>query len=251
MGLATLRMSLGIPYRTAEVMAWPNLMVWTRRDWQGQENLSYHGEGIIVAPNHISWFDPLAIAHFLHDAGRPPRFMGKQEVFDVPLMGQFLKQAGQIPIDRGNDPTAALESAQHAVRSGECLVMYPEGTITRDPGVWPMTGKTGAVRVALLTGAPLIPVAQWGANKVMAPYTKEFNIFPPKLMQVRAGEPLDLSDLMGQPLTAELLKIGTERLMARITAMLADIRGETPPAHPLDWATEKKNLEQAKTNRRA
>jgi 1-acyl-sn-glycerol-3-phosphate acyltransferase len=242
MGRKTLSMSLGIPYRTAEVILWPWMMALTRRDWRGQDNLGQHGQGIVVAPNHISWFDPLVIAHFLHDNGRPPRFMGKQAVFDVPLVGQLISGAGQIPVSRDVDPHKALAAAEAAIRSGESVVMYPEGTITRDPGVWPMTGRTGALRLALDTGAPLVPVAQWGANQVMAPYAKEMWLLPPKLMQVVAGPPLDIDDLRGQPITRELLQEGTDRLMDAITGLLEQIRGEQAPAHRLDWAAERARL---------
>ena len=240
MGTKTLFMNLGISYRAAEVMLWPPLMVMTRRDWRGVANLGKHGEGIVVAPNHISFLDPLVIAHFLHDNGRPPRFMGKQSVFDIPLAGQLIRGAGQIPVSRDKDPHKALAAAEAAVTGGECLVMYPEGTITRDPGTWPMSGKTGALRVALETGAPLIPVAQWGANLIMPPYTTQMNVLPPKTMRVTAGAPLDIEDLRGRRITKALLEEGTARLMNAITGLLEDIRGEKAPAERLDWAAENK-----------
>ena len=239
MGRKTMTMSLGVPYRTAEALLWPWMMALTRRDWHGQENLQQHGQGIVVAPNHISWFDPLVIAHFLHDSGRPPRFMGKQSVFDVPVVGQLIGGAGQIPVSRDRDPHKALAAAEAALRAGECVVVYPEGTITRDPGVWPMKGKTGALRLALETGVPLIPVAQWGANKVMAPYSKQLRLLPPKLMQVTAGPALDLEDLRGQPVTRAVLEEGTDRHLDAITALLEQIRGESAPEHRLDWAAER------------
>lgn len=242
MGRRTLSLSLGVPYRTAEAILWPWMMALTRRDWQGQEHLGEHGQGIVVAPNHISWFDPLVIAHFLHDSGRPPRFMGKQAVFDVPLVGQLIRGAGQIPVSRDKDPHLALAAAEEAIRAGESVVMYPEGTITRDPDVWPMTGRTGALRLALETGAPLVPVAQWGAQRVIAPYANELRLLPPKLMQVVAGEPLDIDDLRGRPVTRELLEEGTERLMDAITGLLEQIRGERAPAYRLDWAAERARL---------
>ncbi|HSO05283.1 MAG TPA: lysophospholipid acyltransferase family protein [Candidatus Limnocylindrales bacterium] len=236
----TLFMNLGVSYRVAELMLWPPFMVMTRRDWRGTENLGTHGEGIVVAPNHISFLDPLIMAHFLHDNGRPPRFMGKQSVFEVPLAGQLIRGAGQIPVSRDKDPHKALAAAVAAVRSGECLVMYPEGTITRDPGTWPMSGKTGALRVALETGAPLIPIAQWGANKIMPPYTTQLNVLPPKTMQVTAGPPLDIEDLRGRRITKALLEEGTDRLMDAITGLLEEIRGESAPEQRLDWAAEQK-----------
>lgn len=236
----TRKLRLGVPYRTAELMVRPWMLAMTRRDWRGQENLGRHGDGVIVAPNHISWFDPLVIAHFLHDSGRPPRFMGKQSVFEVPFIGALIKGAGQIPVQRDSDPTRALAAAEAAVRAGECLVMYPEGTITRDPGVWPMRGRTGALRVALETGAPLVPIAQWGANKVMAPYAKEIRLLPPKLMQVVAGAPLDIDDLRGMRVTREVLEEGTDRLMDAITSLLELLRGEKGPVERFDWVQERK-----------
>jgi 1-acyl-sn-glycerol-3-phosphate acyltransferase len=239
-GTKTLRMNLGVSYRVAEAVLWPSFMVMTRRDWWGGENLGRHGEGIVVAPNHISFLDPLIVAHYLHDNGRPPRFMAKQSVFEVPVVGSLIHNAGQIPVTRNKDPHLALADAVAAVNAGECLVVYPEGTITRDPGLWPMTGKTGALRVALETGAPLVPIAQWGANLIMPPYTKQLNVLPPKTMQVTAGTPLDIEDLRGREITKELLEEGTGRLMDAITVLLEGIRGEKAPAVRLDWAAEQR-----------
>ena len=240
MARATRGLRLGAPYRSFQAVLWPSMMASTRRDWHGQENLGRHGQGIVVSPNHISWFDPLALAHFLNDAGRPPRFMGKQSVFDVPAVGKWIGAAGQIPVTRDEDPHKALAAAEAALRAGECLVVYPEGTITRDPGLWPMSGKTGALRLALETGAPLIPIAQWGAHEVIPPYTKAFRLLPRKVLRVTAGPPLDIDDLRGQVITRELLTEGTDRLMDAITGLLEIIRGETAPAHRLNWAAERK-----------
>lgn len=245
MGSRTLALRLGVGYRAAEALLWPWLMALTRRDWHGQEHLGAHGQGIVVSPNHISFFDPLVMAHFLNDSGRPPRFMGKQAVFDVPVVGQILRGAGQIPVARDTDPHRALAAAEAAIMAGECVVMYPEGTITRDPDTWPMSGRTGALRLALETGAPLIPVAQWGANKVMAPYSKQFRLLPPKVMQVTAGPAVDIDDLRDRPITRALLEQGTDRLMDAITALLADVRGERPPAQRLDWTAGQRHRARA------
>ncbi|MGB7980068.1 MAG: lysophospholipid acyltransferase family protein [Candidatus Nanopelagicales bacterium] len=245
MGTKTLALPLGVGYRTAEALLWPWMMALTRRDWRGQEHLGGHGEGLVVAPNHISFFDPLVMAHFLHDSGRPPRFMGKQAVFDVPVVGRILRGAGQIPVTRDKDPHKALAAAEAAIRAGESVVMYPEGTITRDPDIWPMSGRTGALRLALETGAPLIPVAQWGAHEVMAPYSKQIRLLPRTLMQVTAGAPLDIDDLRDRPITKSLLEQGTDRLLDAIAALLADIRGERPPAQRLDWAAAQRNRTRA------
>lgn len=240
MGTKTLNLKLGVSYRFAEAILWPTLMTTTRRDWQGGQHLRQHGQGIVVAPNHISFVDPLVLAHFLHDLGRPPRFMAKQSVFDVPMLGPILHNAGQVPVVRDRDPHKSLAQAADAVTAGECVVVYPEGTITRDPQLWPMTGKTGALRLALETGSPLIPIAQWGAQEIMAPYRKRLRLLPPKTVQIRAGEPLPIDDLRGQQMTVPLLKEGTDRLMDAITAMLADLRGTPAPPQRLNWAAEQR-----------
>jgi 1-acyl-sn-glycerol-3-phosphate acyltransferase len=130
----------------------PPLMVLTRRDWAGAENLPASG-GCVVAVNHVSEVDPMPLAHFLYDNGRIPRFLGKAEVFKVPIAGWILTSAGQIPVYRQtSDAAQAFSAAAAAVEKGECVVVYPEGTISRDPSMWPMVGKSGAARIAL-TGA--------------------------------------------------------------------------------------------------
>src|SRR5690606_31058492 len=130
----------------------------------------------------------------------------------------IIAKTGQIPVYRESGQAAgAFRAAVDAIRAGRCVAIYPEGTLTRDPDLWPMTGKTGAARVALETQCPVIPVAQWGAQEILARYAKKPKIFPRKVMHVRAGPPVDLADLYGLPLTALVLKDATERIMAAIT----------------------------------
>jgi len=125
---------------------------------------------------------------------------------------------------------SVVRDAVTAVQNGECVVVYPEGTITRDPELWPMDGKTGAARIALATGAPLIPAAMWGPQDVIGPYRKEFRILPRKTMHVAFGPPVDLADLMGQPMDTNTLRIATDRLLDAITDLLAETRQTPPPA---------------------
>jgi 1-acyl-sn-glycerol-3-phosphate acyltransferase len=232
---------LGGWYLVAVVLLRPWLLLLTRRDWRGAENLraTVHEDGtqdgVVVCPNHISWFDPLQSAHYLYDNGRPPRFLGKEAVFRVPLIGTVIRGAGQIPVYRETQDAAnSVRDAIAAVGRGECVVVYPEGTITRDPGMWPMTGKTGAARIALATGAPLLPMAQWGAQDVIGPYRREFRILPRKLMQVVVGPPVDLDDLRDRGVDSDTLRIATDRLIAAMTALLEDLRGETAPRERFD-----------------
>jgi 1-acyl-sn-glycerol-3-phosphate acyltransferase len=114
------------------------------------------------------------------------------------------------------------------------LIVYPEATITRDPAMWPMVGKTGAARIALATGAPVIPVAQWGAQRLLPPYAKRPVLWPRVTVFARAGAPVELSDLRGAAPSAEVLDVATARIMAAITAELETIRAERAPATRFD-----------------
>jgi 1-acyl-sn-glycerol-3-phosphate acyltransferase len=210
------------------------LMVLTKRDWRGTEHIPQTG-GCILVSNHVSEVDPIPFAHFVYDNGRLPRFLGKAEVFAVPVVGRILRSAGQIPVYRKSaDASKAYSAAVAAVRAGECVIVYAEGTITRDPGLWPMVGKSGAARIGLETQCPVIPCAQWGPNELLAPYARKPNIFPRKLMRIRAGAPVDLADLQGKKLTPEVLRDATGRIMTDITTLLEEVRGEQAPTVRFD-----------------
>jgi 1-acyl-sn-glycerol-3-phosphate acyltransferase len=222
------------PYRVARMLLRPTLTVTTKREWQGQQYVPRRG-GCVIATNHISHFDPLSMAHFVNDAGRAPRFLAKAEIFDVPIVGSVVAGAGQIKVERATrDAAQAFVHAVNAVNAGECVVIYPEGTLTRDDDLWPMTGKTGAARIALTTGCPVIPVAQWGPQEVLWPYARRLRLLPRKTMHVHAGPPVDLSDLAGTPITADVLRTATTRIIDSITELLAEVRNTTPPVDRFD-----------------
>jgi 1-acyl-sn-glycerol-3-phosphate acyltransferase len=226
--------NIGPWMRLAVIVLKPTLTALTRRQWQGTENIPPSG-GVIVCPNHISYADPLTFAHFVYDAGRAPRFLAKAALFEIPLFGRLLRGAGQIPVFRASkDAALAFSAAVEAVERGECVCIYPEGTVSRDPGLWPMVGKTGAARVALATGAPVIPVAQWGAQRILGPYQKVPHLLSRHRVSVVAGPPVDLSEYADQELTAPVLHAATERIMAAITMLLADLRDGPPPVERFD-----------------
>lgn len=211
----------------------PVFMLVTKRDWQGQEKLPTGG--YVLAPNHISHLDPFLISHFMVDQGIPPRFLAKDTLMALPVGGRILRNAQQIPVYRSTAGAAeSLRAAIAAVEEGSVVTIYPEGTITRDPAAWPMSGRTGAVRVALATGRPLVPVMQWGPQEILWPYTKRLRVFPRKTLHVRVGDPLDLSDFESKPLTEELLNAATTRLMDALTAMMSEVRGELPSTPRID-----------------
>ncbi|AXK33183.1 1-acyl-sn-glycerol-3-phosphate acyltransferase [Streptomyces armeniacus] len=231
------RRRIGFWYRLAAVLAKPLLVTLFKRDWRGMEHIPADG-GFLTAVNHNSYLDPLSYAHFQYNSGRVPRFLAKVALFKGGPVGTFMRGTGQIPVYRESaDAVGAFRAAVDAINKGECVAFYPEGTLTRDPEMWPMEGKTGAARVALLTRAPVIPVAQWGANLAMPPYAKEkrLRLFPRKTLTVQAGPPVDLSEFYGQEPTAEVLRVVTDTIMDAVTAQLAEIRGEPAPAERFEY----------------
>lgn len=216
----------GAAYRAIAGLLRPIMKATTKRDWKGQHYLQRSG-GIIVAMNHLSWFDPFVAGHFVNDAGRPARFLGKVEVFKIPIIGKLITSAGMIPVSRGtSSAVTSLHAGIDAIKAGECVVIYPEGTLTRDKDLWPMQAKNGVARMALATGAPVIPAAQWGPQDVLAPYSKTLKLLPPKTMHVWAGPEVNLDDLRNKPITGELLTEATNRIMNAISGLLEDIRQE-------------------------
>ena len=203
----------------------------TRQDWRGQESIPARG-GVLVCANHISNFDPVALAHFLVWSGRWPRYLAKASLWQLPLIRTVMIRCGQIPVERHSaDAAIGLAEAIQAVRDGKCVVVYPEGTITRDPDLWPMTGKTGAARIALETGAPVIPVGEWGSAAIMPGLKPSFPRFlPRKTLRAAAGPPVHLDDLQGPAVSHEDVREATRRIMAAITELVAELRDEQPPS---------------------
>ena len=231
-----LRDPLGPAYRTAVIVLRPPVMAVTRRDWRGAEHLPPTGPGSSPAPTTSPTLDPFTFAHFLYDNGRPPRFLAKESVFRVPVLGRIVAGAGQIPVYRetGRRRQGLLGRGGGGARRGECVVVYPEATLTRDPGLWPMRGKTGAARIALTTGCPVIPIAQWGAQDILAPYGKRPHLLPRQTVHVWAGPPVDLSAFTGRPLDVPTLTGATDAILDAITGLLEQMRGEPRPAQRWD-----------------
>jgi 1-acyl-sn-glycerol-3-phosphate acyltransferase len=220
----------------------PFMLIWTKQDFRGRQNMPRTG-GVVFVTNHISHFDPFVLGFYIWECRRIPRLLGKASLFKLPVAGRILASAGQIPVYRDTVEAAdAFRAAVAAVEQGECVGVYPEGTITRDPDLWPMTGKTGAARIALMTGCPVIPVANWGAQEILKSYTGKirFRLLPRKTLQVRAGTPVDLSAFEGKPLTNQLLHEATEVIMARVAETLGELRGETPPKELYDLRKARK-----------
>lgn len=223
---------LGFWRRTAVIVAKPLLNLMTKRDWSGWDRIPDQ-RGVIFAANHQSEFDPLVVAHFVLDSGRWPQFLAKSSLFKVPVLGALLRRVKQIPVDRGTvDAGRALEAAVEAIKRGEDVIVYPEGTTPKQGDLWPGRGKTGIARLYLATGAPVVPVASWGAQAIFDPRVRKLHLRPRTPVTVVAGDPIDLSKWAGAEPTAANLYAITDEIMAVLRVMVGELRGETPPEAP-------------------
>jgi 1-acyl-sn-glycerol-3-phosphate acyltransferase len=210
----------------------PVLLATTRPHWVDAEKLPASG-GVILALNHVSHVDPLTAAHLVWDYGRVPHYLAKSALFKNKQFGAFLRAAGQIPVDRSAG-AHAFEDAVAAVNEGHVVVVYVEGSITKDPDGWPMVGKSGAARIALATGAPVIPVGQWGAQELLPAYSAKPNLKGRKTVTMKVGDPVPLEDLRAQELTPKVVSEATDRIMAAIVGLVEEIRGAKAPAERFD-----------------
>lgn len=187
---------------------------------------------VIFTPNHFTNIDPVVMGVATWHLGRLPRFMAKASILRIPVLGWLLRQSGQIPVERGGSTrsSAALLAAKELVSKGRAVIVYPEGSLTRDPDIWPMRGKSGAVRLALELNIPIVPMAHWGTQEVMARYSKKINFFPRHTIDVKVGDPVDLSEFEGKTLDSKTLNDATNKVMDSIAALLEDLRGEKAPA---------------------
>lgn len=211
----------------------PAVGVLAKIEIEGAEHVPETG-AYVLAPNHYSEVDPLIVAAALWRLGRAPRFMAKESLFHVPVLGWALRATGMVPVARSSSSAAArqtLDASEQLVEHGRGVIVYPEGTLTRDPDMWPMRGKTGAVRLALEADIPVIPMAHWGTQAIMARYAKKINLWPPrKRVRVVFGPAVDLADVTGKQLTPAVLTEATTRVMNDITLLLEQLRGEKGPA---------------------
>jgi 1-acyl-sn-glycerol-3-phosphate acyltransferase len=222
------RRGRGFWFSLAIDLIWPFLAAFTRLGWRGGEYLP--AGGCLLAVNHLSFADPIVDTAFVLAHGRVPRYLAKAELWRAPVVRQVLAGGRHIPVSRGGAAAVdAYRDAVAAVGRGECVVFYPESTYTRDPAGWPMRGMNGLARVALKSGRPVVPVAQWGNQILLPPDSRRPQLLPRAPVRVLAGPPVDLSRFVGQPLTRRNLDEATEQIMAAITALLVELRGEQPP----------------------
>jgi 1-acyl-sn-glycerol-3-phosphate acyltransferase len=228
-------------FRLISIIALPPMAFLARLNLHGVENVPTTG-AFVLAPNHYSEIDPLVTGVAMWKVGRMPRYLAKASLFSLPVIGALLRASGQIPVERAgatrkNDPLAA---AKRIAEGGHAVVIYPEGSLTREPDLWPMRGKTGAVRTALEQSIPIIPAAHWGTQNVMPRYGGKLSLWPPrKPIEILFGPAVDLSAFAGKPLDSATLVEATAVVMDAITKLCEELRGETAPAER--WDPSKKN----------
>ena len=200
----------------------------------GKENLPQGG--YILVGNHLSYLDPFSFAYSVYlQMKRVPHYLAKESIFRIPIIGKILPKVGQIPVYRGGKSNEEpLRAAKEFLKAGQVVVIFPEGTLTRDPDQWPMRGKAGAIRLAVELGLPIVPCGQWGVEKVLGNYSKKFRPNPFHVVRVKIGKPMFFRELDGKTPTAQELADATDKVMREISAIVGELRGETPPAQLWD-----------------
>lgn len=209
----------------------PLISLLMKLEIEGGEKLPREG-AYVLAPNHYSEADPLAVALAVWKMGRAPRFMAKESLFRVPVLGWILRTSGMVPVARSSSAASArqtLETSETLVRLGRGVIVYPEGSLTREPDMWPMRGKTGAVRLAMADGIPIVPMAQWGVQEILPRYGK-LKLWPlRRRIRILVGDPVDLTPFAATDTQGAALVTATDAVMAAIAGLLSQVRGEPAP----------------------
>ena len=230
-------------FRVLAGMVIPVYRLFTRSHWRGRENFPDSG-GFVVVANHLTELDPITVAYPVYASGIMPRFLAKESLFRVPVVGTIIAKIGQVPVYRGTSRAKdSLVAALAELDSGGAVIVYPEGTITLDPRMWPMRGRTGAARLALKAGVPVVPMAHWGDQEILyrdPSGHRTVSLWPRKRVDVLVGEPMRPEDLVsgglerpGHPSSDELTK-ATESIMGAITDLLGELRQDEAPRELFD-----------------
>ncbi|GAA4526329.1 lysophospholipid acyltransferase family protein [Brachybacterium paraconglomeratum] len=216
----------------------PLLTLLSRPRWEGVEHLPQETGAMIACGNHLSAFDAFGYGHLLQAHGIAPRFLAKDAMFRVPVLGALLRAARQIPVRRGTSRSGdALANARAALERGELIMLFPEGTYTRDRALWPMQARLGAARLALETGAPLLPIAAWGGRALWPVGSPVPRPRPGRHVQMLVGEPYSVARRDDESVHQAARRV-TEELMAKIAELLGQLRDEQPPRELHDGSTD-------------
>ncbi len=227
--------------RALALVVYPILGFMARIRIHGAENMPRTGP-VIAVPNHITEIDPIIIALVVYRLRRGPHFLAKKALFQVPIIGKLLKASGQIPVEREGGGGMAMRDSEKVLHNGGVIIVYPEATLTRDPDLWPMVGRTGAARMASENDAPIIPIAHWGTQNLLGRYEKKLHWWLPRTrIDVQVGEPIEIGEMLpidfnapGARHTPHALDAATDTIMHGVTAELEKLRGPKPS--PELWA---------------
>ena len=214
----------GVAWWLAFVVCKPALIAVRRRDWRGLDGIPRHG-GALLAVNHVSEVDPLLVAEAVLATGRTPAFLAKSSLFGSGIVGWWFRAAGHVEVDRDRG-RGGFDAALQALRSGALVVVYPEGSITKNSDGRLMELKSGAVRLALESGFPLIPVAQIGAQEILPAYSRRPRLLKRPVVTIDVGRPLGLDDLRGRGSDPDAVQVGTRRLADILATMIEDLAGD-------------------------
>jgi 1-acyl-sn-glycerol-3-phosphate acyltransferase len=209
----------------------PSIALWFNWRFEGMEHIPREGP-VLVACNHISYFDPLAHAYMMVKAGRHARFLAKKELYGNWFMRHVLEGAGQIPVERGSGSMAPVNSAVKALKAGEAVMVYPEGTITKNSDFTPMQGRTGIARLTLASEVPVLPMAVWGSQHVwQRDGARSLRFGRP--IWVKAGPAMDLSEFEERRDEPEVLRQVTDTIMEELTRLVGELRSR----YPKEWSS--------------
>lgn len=197
------------------------MKIFFRWRFLGLEKIPQRGPAIIAA-NHISYFDPLCHGHMVVKAKRKVRFFAKSELWKNPVLRYVLGHAGQIPVERGSGETGPIEKAEEALQRGEVVIIYPEATITTSDDLTPMQGKTGVARVALATGAPVVPIAVWGSQWVKPKGRKAVQKWR-RLIMLNAGDLMTFPAEIGHQDDPAVRREVTDRIVSELDRLVREL----------------------------
>lgn len=219
-------------FRAVTTVLRPSLAFWFNWNMEGMEHVPPSGP-LLVACNHISELDPLCQGLFLVRAGRRPRYLAKSDLLENWLLRRALHGARQIPVYRGTGDRGPVEAAVKGLREGECVVIYPEATLTKNPDYSPMPGKTGIARIAFEADAPVLPIAVWGSHRALPRRGEEKSFKFGRPILVKAAPAIDLSEYADRGVDdPTAVREATDHVMGELSRLVAELRAR----YPKRWA---------------
>ena len=189
---------------------------------------------VIVIANHTSYADGILLALVSRRLGRSLRLLAMAKVFRTPFVGGFARRLGYIPVERGSAIAASsLDAAFEALEAGEAVGIFPEGRLTRHPDRWPEQARTGVVRLAIRSGAPIVPIAMVGAHRVLDRDHQirqlVSNIVLRPRVDTAVGAPIDVRAWQVDADDPAAVRAATDRVMSSLISLVAQLRGEPAP----------------------